>query len=59
MSPNIVGLIGLAVLLVLLFVRMWIAFALALVGFLGFAYIGGMKAALGVLATIPYSTVAS
>ena len=59
MSANIVGLIGLAVLLVLLFVRMWIAFALALVGFLGFAYIGGMKAALGVLATIPYSTVAS
>jgi tripartite ATP-independent transporter DctM subunit len=59
MSSDIVGLIGLAVLLVLLFVRMWIAFALALVGFLGFAYIGGMKAALGVLATIPYSTVAS
>ena len=46
-------------LLILLSLRMWIGFALALVGFLGFAYIGGLKAALGVLVTVPYSTVSS
>jgi C4-dicarboxylate transporter DctM subunit len=59
MSPGPVGLLGLLLLLILLSLRMWIGFALALVGFLGFAYIGGLKAALGVLATVPYSTVSS
>jgi C4-dicarboxylate transporter, DctM subunit len=59
MSPDIAGLAGIFVLLFLLSLRMWIGFALALVGFLGFAYIGGIKGALGVLATVPYTTVSS
>src|SRR4030042_3832026 len=59
MSPDIAGLVGIVLLLLLLSLRMWIGFALALVGFLGFAYIGGVKGALGVLATVPYTTVSS
>jgi C4-dicarboxylate transporter DctM subunit len=59
MSPVTVGLIGLALLVLLLFSRTWIAFAMAFVGFVGFAYLGGIDAALGVLATVPYGTVAN
>lgn len=58
MSPELIGLIGLVLLIVLLFSGMWIGFAMALLGFLGFAYLGGIEGAFGVLSTIPYSTVA-
>ena len=57
-SPGVVGSIGLVVLVVLLFGRMWIGFAMAVVGFLGFAYVAGFTPALMVLATVPYSTLA-
>lgn len=59
MTPEIVGIIGVALLLVLLLFRMAIGLAMTLVGFLGFAYISGLKPALGVLATQPYGVVAS
>lgn len=59
MSPDTVGLIGILVLLFLLSLRMSIGFALAVVGFVGFVFIAGMKPALGVLATIPYTTVSN
>jgi tripartite ATP-independent transporter DctM subunit len=59
MSPEIVGLIGMAVLIVSLFAGMWIGLAMAFLGFLGFAYLGGINAALGILATVPYSTIAN
>lgn len=58
MSPNTVGIIGIVILVMLLFARMWIGFAMAFVGFLGFAYLGGTEAALGVLATVPYRSIA-
>lgn len=57
MSPVVIGLIGVAALLILLCAGMWIGFAMMLVGFLGFAYLASFDAALGVLATVPYSTV--
>jgi len=57
-SPELFGLLGLAVLMILLFARMWIGFAMALVGFLGFACLSGFEAALKVLATVPYRTLA-
>jgi tripartite ATP-independent transporter DctM subunit len=53
-----VGIIGISILVILLFARMWIGFAMAFIGFLGFAYIGGFDAALGVLATVPYRYIA-
>lgn len=58
MEPTIVGIAGFAVLFLLVFSGMPIAFSMALVGFLGFSLIGGMTAALGVLSNVPYSTVA-
>jgi C4-dicarboxylate transporter DctM subunit len=53
-SPEIVGFIGIALLLVLLFARMWIALAMALVGFLGIAYIRGLDQAFLIAGTAPY-----
>jgi C4-dicarboxylate transporter DctM subunit len=58
MSPEIVGLIGIALLIASLFAGMWIGLAMALLGFLGFAYLGGINAALGIMATVPYTTIA-
>src|SRR4030043_356847 len=59
MSPEIIGLVGLLVLIGLLFAGMWIGPAMAMVGFLGFALIRGMEPAFGVVAQIPFSTMAS
>ena len=58
MSPETTGLIGLILLIVLLFARMWIGAAMALVGFLGYTYIMGLKPAFAVVAQIPFSTIA-
>lgn len=59
MTPFSIGLIGLAILFVLLLSRMPIGLVMALVGFAGFAYIAGFDDALGVLGTVPYGTFAS
>ena len=37
MSPEIVGLIGVALLIVLLFLRVWVGITMLVIGFLGFA----------------------
>jgi C4-dicarboxylate transporter DctM subunit len=58
-SPNMVGVIGIIVLLIFLMLRMWIGFAMALIGFVGFAYIVGINPAFKVLATVPYSTLSN
>ena len=49
MSPETTGLVGLMLLIVLLFARMWIGAAMAMVGFLGYAYIMGLKPAFAVV----------
>lgn len=54
MSPEIIGAIGIAVLLILLFSRMWIGFAMGIVGFVGYAVISGLTPALSVLTLEPY-----
>ncbi|RJR40093.1 MAG: TRAP transporter large permease [Desulfobacteraceae bacterium] len=58
MSPETAGIVGLVALILLLFLRMWIGAAMATVGFLGYAYIMGIQAAFGVVAQIPFTTVA-
>jgi C4-dicarboxylate transporter DctM subunit len=58
MSPEIVGVIGLAVLLILLFSGMWIGAAMAMVGFFGYAYIVGIQPAFGMVSQIPFTTMA-
>jgi C4-dicarboxylate transporter DctM subunit len=59
MSPEIAGVIGVVLLVVLLFLRVWVGIAMALVGFLGFAYITSLKNALLILGSVPYSTLAN
>ena len=49
MSPETVGIIGIVLLLVLFLLRMPVAFAMALVGFAGFAYLNGVESALALL----------
>lgn len=58
MSYEMVGFIGVVVLVLLLFTRMWIGLAMLFVGVWGLAYMGGINEALGVLGTVPYSSVA-
>jgi tripartite ATP-independent transporter DctM subunit len=59
LSPVIVGAIGVIVLLILILARMWIGFAMGIVGFLGFAYIVGIDPAFTVLARVPFTTLSS
>lgn len=59
MSAELVGLIGVIILVVLLlFFRMWIGLAMALIGSFGIFYLQGFKQAFGVMSTVPYETVA-
>ena len=59
MSPEIIGLIGIILMLVFLFIRMWIGLAMGIVGFLGCAYLAGTDQALAVLGNTPYDTISS
>lgn len=55
MSPELVGVVGICVFLVLLILRVPIAFSFAIVGLLGFGYLRTFDASLSLLATIPYT----
>lgn len=59
MSAAAIGLVSAAVLLVMLLLGLPVAFSMALVGVAGLWFIGGTGPALGLLATVPYATVAS
>ncbi len=59
MSPEIVGLLGIAVLVALLFMRVWVGIAMAVVGFLGFAYITNFEYACLIMGSVPYSSIAN
>jgi C4-dicarboxylate transporter DctM subunit len=54
MSPTTIGFIGIGILIIVLFSRMPIGAGMALVGFLGFAYLKGFGPALGLLKQVPY-----
>ncbi len=53
------GIICFAILFLLIFLGVHIGFAMALVGFVGFAILGGMKASVSMLGLVPYSTISS
>ena len=59
MDPTTIGLIGLAVMVLLILMGLHIGVAMGLVGIVGVAVIINIKAALGVLQTVPYSTIAN
>ena len=56
MSPETIGIVGIAVLLFLFLLRMPVGFAMALVGVVGFAYLSGFESALALLAQDIYET---
>ena len=58
MNPVTIGLLGLLTLFLLLAMRMQIGFAMALVGFAGFAILGNFHAAMGVLGLEPFKITA-
>jgi tripartite ATP-independent transporter DctM subunit len=55
MSVELIGIIGILVLLFLLFAGMWLGFGMALVGFVGLVIVMGFDGAVTVMATIPYT----
>jgi len=55
MTPQLIGIIGVVVLVVLLFSRMWVAMTMFLVGFIGCWLLGGFKMALSIIGSVPYS----
>jgi len=59
MDPMPVGIIGIGVTLVLLFLGMPIGFAMALIGFLGMSLLSGPEAGLTLLRTVPYATAST
>jgi C4-dicarboxylate transporter DctM subunit len=59
MSPETAGIVGIVLLLVLFLLRMPVAFAMAFVGFVGFAYLSGSEPALHLLAQDIYEQFSS
>ena len=59
MSSEIIGLIGILILIGLIFQGMWIGIAMLFVGVWGIVYLDGFRMVLGVLATVPYSSVSA
>ena len=60
MSAVIVGVIGFILLFILVFsCRIPIGIAMAFIGFLGFVYLVGLDAGLGILRTVPFRTAGS
>lgn len=59
MSPEITGIVGICVLLLLFLIRVPVAFAMAVVGFVGFAYLADSIAALNLLAQDIYENFSS
>ena len=55
MSVELVGIIGIIVLLFLIFSGVWLGFAMAFVGFVGLVIVMGFDGAVTVMATIPYT----
>ena len=58
MSSELIGAIGIVVLIVLIFMRIWIGAAMLLVGALGYGYLAGWDYVLIVAGTEPYSDIA-
>jgi C4-dicarboxylate transporter DctM subunit len=58
MSPEMTGLIGIVVLIVLIFLRIWIGAVMVLVGIVGYGILGGWDMAIVVAGTEPYSNIA-
>ncbi len=58
MSPEVVGIIGVVIMIALIFLRVWVGVAMITVGFLGFAFLEGWRHAFIIAGTEPYSQIA-
>ena len=56
MSPELVGIVGIVVLLILFALRVQIGLSMLIVGFTGFAYLANTSAGLTLLGMVPYAT---
>lgn len=59
MSPETVGILGIVLLLFLFLIRMPVAFTMAFVGFVGFAYLSSIESAMAILAQDVFETLSS
>jgi len=59
MSPETVGLIGIGILVLLLFSKMWVGISMLLVGFVGCIILGGAKVATPILGMLPFTTTSN
>src|SRR3972149_7036493 len=59
MSPELVGILGIVVLLILFALRMQIGLSMLIVGFVGFAILGSTSGSLTLLGMVPYATAAA
>jgi tripartite ATP-independent transporter DctM subunit len=59
MSPELVGIVGIGIMLLLMFLGIPIAVCMASVGFLGYVVLCGTPKAMVMLGLVPYSTIAS
>ena len=59
MRPEIIGLMGIGLMLLLMFFKLHIGLAMAFTGFIGTLYLLGPAKTMSMLATVPYSSVAS
>ena len=59
LNPEIIGVIGIAVMLILIFCRMWVGFAMILVGFIGCWIIGGWSQIFNMAGSFGYASMAN
>lgn len=59
MSSELIGLIGILILLLLLATKMWVGAALAITGFIGLWWLRGLGGALSVLGSVPFTQACS
>lgn len=59
MSPEILGFIGLGSVLVLIFMRIWVGVALALVGLIGYGYLEGWDMVIPMVGSEPFNQISN
>lgn len=59
MSPEVVGILGIVLLLFLFGLRMQVGFSMLIVGFLGFSYLANTSSGLTLLGMVPYATASA
>jgi C4-dicarboxylate transporter DctM subunit len=59
MSPDMIGAIGVGLMLLMIFLGIWVGTAMLVAGFVGFIYLEGFAKAFTILGTEPYSQIAS